>query len=84
MSLEALYKGGIEGVTAGSSSIANAHSNNNDTIASKETGFLKREAFTLWMNGRARSSIAFMVHNPFTQLRIERKHASLDIGSGIV
>ena len=44
MSLEALYKGGIEGVTAGSSSIANAYSNNNDTIASKETGFLKREA----------------------------------------
>ena len=44
MSLEALYKGGIEGVTAGSSSIANAYSNNNDTIASKETGFFKRVA----------------------------------------
>jgi multidrug resistance efflux pump len=44
VSLEALYKGGLEGVTAGSSCIANAYSNNHDTIASKETGFLKRVA----------------------------------------
>ena len=39
--LEALYKGGIEGVTPGSSCIANAYSNNHDVIASKETGTLK-------------------------------------------
>ena len=44
VSLEALYKGGLEGVTAGSSCIANAYSNNHDKIASKETGFLKRVA----------------------------------------
>jgi multidrug resistance efflux pump len=44
VSLEALYKGGLEGVTAGSSCIANAYSNNHDTIASKETGALKRAA----------------------------------------
>jgi multidrug resistance efflux pump len=44
VSLEPLYKGGLEGVTAGSSCIANAYSNNHDTIASKETGFLKRAA----------------------------------------
>ena len=39
--LEALYKGGLDGVTAGSSCIANAYSNNHDTIASKDTGYLK-------------------------------------------
>jgi multidrug resistance efflux pump len=39
--LEALYKGGLDGVTAGSSCIANAYSNNHDTIVSKETGTLK-------------------------------------------
>lgn len=44
VSLEALYKGGLEGVTAGSSCIANAYSNNHDAIASKETGFFKRVA----------------------------------------
>ena len=44
VSLEPLYKGGLEGVTAGSSCIANAYSNNHDTIASKETGFFKRAA----------------------------------------
>ena len=44
VSLEALYKGGLEGVTPGSSCIANAYSNNHDKIASKETGFLKRTA----------------------------------------
>ena len=44
VSLEPLYKGGLEGVTPGSSCIANAYSNNHDKIASKETGFLKRAA----------------------------------------
>ncbi len=43
--LEPLYKGGLEGVTPGSSCIANAYSNNHDTIVSKETGALK--AFAL-------------------------------------
>jgi multidrug resistance efflux pump len=44
VSLEPLYKGSLEGVTAGSSCIANAYSNNHDTITSKETGFFKRAA----------------------------------------
>jgi multidrug resistance efflux pump len=44
VSLEALYKGGLEGVTAGSSCIANAYSNNHDKIVSKETGFFRRTA----------------------------------------
>jgi len=44
VSLEALYKGGLEGVTPGSSCIANAYSNNHDKIVAKETGFLKRAA----------------------------------------
>jgi multidrug resistance efflux pump len=39
--LEPLYKGGLTGVTAGSSCIANAYSNNHDIIASKETGFIR-------------------------------------------
>ena len=39
--LEPLYKGGIEGITPGSSCIANAYSNNHDVIASKDTGVLK-------------------------------------------
>ncbi|TAK50301.1 MAG: HlyD family secretion protein [Xanthobacteraceae bacterium] len=39
--LEPLYQGGLDGVTPGSSCIANAYSNNHDTIAAKETGFLK-------------------------------------------
>ena len=39
--LEPLYKGGLDGVTPGSSCIANAYSNNHDIIASKETGFIK-------------------------------------------
>jgi len=43
--LEPLYKGGLEGVTPGSSCIANAYSNNHDTIVAKETGALK--AFAL-------------------------------------
>ena len=39
--LEPLYKGGLEGVTPGSSCIANAYSNNHDVIASKDTGFMR-------------------------------------------
>jgi multidrug resistance efflux pump len=44
VSLESLYKGGLEGITPGSSCIANAYSNNHDTITAKETGILKRVA----------------------------------------
>jgi len=43
--LEPLYKGGLDGVTPGSSCIANAYSNNHDTIVSKDTGVIK--AFAL-------------------------------------
>jgi multidrug resistance efflux pump len=39
--LEPLYKGGLEGVTPGSSCIANAYSNNHDVIASKDTGTVR-------------------------------------------
>jgi multidrug resistance efflux pump len=39
--LEPLYKGGLEGVTAGSSCIANAYSSNHELIASKETSAIK-------------------------------------------
>jgi multidrug resistance efflux pump len=39
--LEPLYKGGLDGVTPGSSCIANAYSNNNELIASKDTGVFK-------------------------------------------
>jgi multidrug resistance efflux pump len=42
--LEPLYKDGIEGVTAGSSCIANAYSNNHDEIVSKDTGILRATA----------------------------------------
>jgi multidrug resistance efflux pump len=42
--LEPLYKGGLTGITPGSSCIANAYSNNHDLIVSKETGFLKGAA----------------------------------------
>jgi hypothetical protein len=42
--LEPLYKGGLDGVTAGSSCIANAYSSNHDLIASKEVGTLRRFA----------------------------------------
>jgi multidrug resistance efflux pump len=44
VSLEPLYKGGLEGVTPGSSCIANAYSNNHDKIVAKETSTLKRAA----------------------------------------
>jgi multidrug resistance efflux pump len=39
--LEPLYKGELEGVTPGSSCIANAYSNNHELIASKDTGALR-------------------------------------------
>jgi multidrug resistance efflux pump len=39
--LEPLYKGGLNGVTPGSSCIANAYSSNHDLIASKDTGFMR-------------------------------------------
>jgi len=42
--LEPLYKGGLDGVTPGSTCIANAYSNNHDTIAAAETGTLTRVA----------------------------------------
>jgi len=42
--LEPLYKGGLDGVTPGSSCIANAYSSNHDVIASKDTGFMRRLA----------------------------------------
>ena len=36
--LEPLFKGGLDGVTPGSSCIANAYSNNHDIIVAKDTG----------------------------------------------
>jgi multidrug resistance efflux pump len=42
--LEPLYKGGLDGVTPGSSCIANAYSNNHDTIAAPGTGAVKAVA----------------------------------------
>jgi len=42
--LEPLYKGGLSGVTPGSSCIANAYSNNHDVIAAKDTGTMKAVA----------------------------------------
>lgn len=39
--LEPLYNGGLDGVTPGSSCIANAYSNNHDTIASPDTGVVR-------------------------------------------
>jgi multidrug resistance efflux pump len=45
VTLEPLYKGGLDGVTLGSSCIANAYSNNHDTIVAKDTGALR--AFAL-------------------------------------
>jgi multidrug resistance efflux pump len=40
VTLEPLYKGGVDDVTPGSSCIANAYSDNHDTIAAPDTGFL--------------------------------------------
>jgi multidrug resistance efflux pump len=42
VSLEPLYKGGLDGVTPGSSCIANAYSSNHDAIESKDTGAVRR------------------------------------------
>ena len=39
--LEPLFKGGLDGVTAGSSCIANAYSNNHEIIVAKDTGTLR-------------------------------------------
>jgi multidrug resistance efflux pump len=39
--LEPLYKGGLDGITPGSSCIANAYSNNHDLIVSKDTGAVR-------------------------------------------
>jgi multidrug resistance efflux pump len=44
--MEPLYQGGLEGVTPGSSCIANAYTSNHDMISAKETGTLKR----LWLH----------------------------------
>jgi multidrug resistance efflux pump len=40
--LEPLYEGGLDGVTPGSSCIANAYSNNHDKIVAKDTGVVTR------------------------------------------
>jgi multidrug resistance efflux pump len=42
--LEPIYKGGLDGVTPGSSCIVNAYTSNHERIASKETGAFKRFA----------------------------------------
>jgi multidrug resistance efflux pump len=39
--LEPLYEGGLDGVTPGSSCIANAYSNNHELLASKDVGFFR-------------------------------------------
>jgi multidrug resistance efflux pump len=43
-SLQPLYKGGLDGVTPGSSCIANAYSNNHDEIAAEGTGAIRGAA----------------------------------------
>jgi hypothetical protein len=40
--LEPLYPGGLEGVTPGSSCIANAYTSNHERLASKDIGAFKR------------------------------------------
>ncbi len=47
--LEPLYEGGLDGVTPGSSCIANAYSSNHDVIAAKDTGTCGAWLFTPWM-----------------------------------
>jgi multidrug resistance efflux pump len=42
--LDPLYKGGLDGVTPGSSCIANAYSSNHDEIVAPETGMIRRVA----------------------------------------
>ena len=41
VTLEPLYKGGLDDVTPGSSCIANEYSNNHNLIVSKDTGAVK-------------------------------------------
>ena len=52
--LEPLYKGGLDGVTPGSSCIVNAYTSNHDVIAAKETGALKGFALHVVDARRAR------------------------------
>ena len=40
--LEPLYEGGLEGVTPGSSCVANAYTSNHELLASKDIGFISR------------------------------------------
>ena len=42
--LEPLYEGGLDGVTPGSSCIANAYTSNHELLASKDIGFFRRFA----------------------------------------
>ncbi len=42
VSLEPIYEGGLDGVTPGSSCIANAYSSNHDRLANEDLGFLTR------------------------------------------
>lgn len=44
--MEPIYKGGLEGVTPGSSCIANAYTSNHDVISAKDTGTGKR----IWLH----------------------------------
>ncbi len=44
--MEPIYQGGLEGVTPGSSCIANAYTSNHDIISAKETGTAKR----IWLH----------------------------------
>ncbi|CAN5347379.1 biotin/lipoyl-binding protein [soil metagenome] len=44
--MEPIYEGGLDGVTPGSSCIANAYTSNHDVISSKDTGTSKR----LWLH----------------------------------
>ena len=45
--LEPLYEGELEGVTPGSSCIANAYTNNHELLASKDIGFFRRTGLHL-------------------------------------
>jgi multidrug resistance efflux pump len=44
VTLEPLYKGGLDGITPGSSCIANAYSSNHDEIAASGTGTIRGAA----------------------------------------
>jgi hypothetical protein len=44
VTLQPLFKGGLDGVTPGSSCIANAYSSNHDEIVAKDTGALRGAA----------------------------------------